>query len=139
MPKGGLKTRNTDQWTEARFRSFITSAIRNASTRWGPKYLCIKRAFVSHGKNPKTGRMCKLHKCAMCDELFPQSDMRADHINPVVDPTIGFVDWDTYIDRMFVEVEGFQALCQTCHHRKSQAERMQRRGVTLAKAKRKRR
>ena len=38
------KPRNGGSWTEARFNSFIVSALRKATQRWGPKNVCIKKA-----------------------------------------------------------------------------------------------
>lgn len=102
------------EWTKARFVSFVKSALRGA--RWGPKYVCIKNAFVENGINPKTGRQCKLHKCPQCDQLLPQGEMVADHITAVIGPE-GFTNWDNYIQRLFCEAEGFQALCRACHNR----------------------
>ena len=119
MPKE--KPHNSGQWTRARFAQFIKSALRGA--RWPPKFDAIKAAFVEHGINPNTGRKCKLHRCVACSNLVPQSSMKAEHINPVVCPHVGFVVWNTYIERLFVEVDGFQALCKECHDAKSAEER----------------
>jgi len=115
------KTRNTGAWTEARFRSFVVSQLRRA--RWGPKYLTIKNAYIKDGINPKTGRKCKFHLCSSCGGEFLAKEMRADHIMPVVDPAVGFTDWNEYIERMFPEVEGFQAICKGCHDLKTKEER----------------
>lgn len=124
MPKKTVpKTRNGEQWTEARFNSFIRSALRRA--QWPPRYQAIKNAYVKDGINPQTGRKCKLHKCIACNELFPQKDMQADHIEPVV-PIEGFTDWNTFIKRLFVEVEGFQAVCKKCHKEITDKEKAQR-------------
>ena len=60
------------EWTTARFRSFVMSALRGA--RWAPKYDVIGRAFSHKGLNPKTGRMCHLHRCESCQDLFAKSD-----------------------------------------------------------------
>lgn len=120
------KPYNNGQWTNARFRSFIVSAIRGASQKWQPKWDAINAVFVKKGKNPKTGRPCKLHRCCGCGELFPKGEMRADHVDPVVDPDIGFTTWDEFIERMFVEREGFQAICVGCHKIKSAEERTRR-------------
>ena len=86
----------------------------------------MRQAFLKEGINPETGRKCKLHMCSECLKLFPKNKMRADHIDPVVDPRRGFVDWNTYIERMFVEVEGFMALCEGCHDIKTKEERAER-------------
>ena len=85
--------------------------------RWRPKHDAIRRAFIGYGVNPKTGRKCKLHRCEKCGGQFPQNEMAADHKHPVVDPSVGFVDWNTYIARMYVESCGFDAICVGCHAR----------------------
>lgn len=118
------RTRNGGRWTEARYKGFIVSALRNASVRWGPKSDCIRAAYIRDGINPRTGRQCKLHECARCGGEFPKKDMRADHVSPVVDPVEGFQDWDTFIERLFVEQAGFQAVCVECHKEKTAAERL---------------
>ena len=118
MPKE--KPHNNGQWTSARFRGFIKSALRKA--QWPPKYQCIRDAYVEDGINPATGRKCKFHECASCGKLFMQKQMTADHIEPVVCPERGFVDWNTLIDRLYVEAGGFQALCADCHKAKTDKE-----------------
>lgn len=45
-----------------------------------------------------------------------------DHIDPVIDPKVGFVDWNTYIERRWVPAECYQALCRECHLEKSAKE-----------------
>lgn len=50
-----------------------------------------------------------------------------DHVLPVVDPVIGFVDWNTYIPRMYPMEDGFQPLCNTCHDVKTLSENKGRR------------
>jgi len=117
------RPRNGGEWSESRFRSFIYSALRRA--QWPPKFQCIRDAFVKHGINPETGRKCKLCRCSSCQNLFPQGKLRADHILPCVGPE-GFIDWNTFIARIYVEANGFQALCDACHHIKSQEERAAR-------------
>lgn len=116
------KPRNSGEWTEARFTSFIKSALRGA--RWPPRYECIKQARVGNG----------LYKCALCGTVGPPTlppeegkknrikNIAADHIDPVVDPNVGFVDWNTFIARLFVELQGWQALCYKCHKIKSAEE-----------------
>ena len=117
------KPYNSGQWTKARYRSFIMSALRRA--QWPVKYEAIRSAFVRDGVNPATGRKCKLHKCSACGELFPAKDMRADHIDPIV-PVTGFDNWDALIGRLFCEIGGFQAICVECHSIKTKAENAER-------------
>lgn len=124
MPKSE-KPLNGGKWTDARFNSFIRSALRSAHGRWGPKAEAKRNARVSRG----------VYRCADCDGLVPatlpalpgrkrrRNNAVVDHINPVVDPNVGFLDWNTYISRMFVEVEGYQVLCWACHEAKTKEER----------------
>lgn len=124
--KQSLKTRNGGEWTEARFKSFVTSALRAASRRWPPKYKALKEAFVDKMVNEKTGKMAMHYKCASCTKLFVATDVQVDHIEPVVDPKKGFAGWDVYIDRMFCEIKGLQVLCKVCHTVKTDQEKLER-------------
>ena len=114
------KPHNDGEWTQARFRSFVMSALRKA--RWPCKYKAIKGAYKGDGINPATGRKCKLHECEHCKELFPAKDVQADHIEPIV-PLTGFETWDQTIERLFCEIDGFQVLCKDCHKIKTDKER----------------
>ncbi len=119
------KPYNNGEWTEARMNSFIKSLLRAGSQRWGPRNLCLKLARTRRG----------WYRCAGCKQevtatLPPKpgnkkriKNIVADHIHPVIDPAVGFVDWNTAIKRMYVELDGFQALCHECHTIKTQEER----------------
>lgn len=113
------KTRCAGQWTESRFSGFIKSALRAASSRWAPKYLCLK--------NARTAR--NTYTCAVCEKSFGNKSIRVDHVEPVVDPVRGFRGWDEYIRRLFCELDGFQALCLECHAKKTLAEQIRRREI----------
>ena len=129
------KPYNNGQWTESRFRSFIISALRGASQRWGPKALCIKNARTKRG----------WYKCEGCNKEVPatkevtlkngkkkrKKNILADHIVPIVSVMHGFNGFDEWIERCFVELEGYQALCYDCHEAKSNEEK------AIAKARRK--
>lgn len=125
----GPKTRCGGVWTEARFNSFIKSALRGASRKWGPMQQCLKDARESRG----------MYRCAGCNTLGPPTirignkrykNAVADHIHPVIDPHVGFQGWDECVKRMFVEQEGFQCLCKECHDVKCAEEK------TIEKARR---
>lgn len=120
----GDKTRCNGQWTEARYRSFVKSALRSATVRWAPIQECKKQARVSRG----------LYECAECKQHVPPTvrdeakrqrtnNIFVDHISPIIDPETGFVSWDVTIERMFCEMENLALLCKSCHDTKSQAER----------------
>lgn len=127
------KTRCGGRWTEAKFKGFIVSALRAATRKWQPKNECIKNARVKRG----------VYKCEECLKEVPatlppeegktrrRKNIVADHIDPIVNPSVGFVDWNTWIDRAFVELDGYQALCLNCHAEKTRKEN------TIAKERRK--
>lgn len=120
------KKRNGGEWTEARFKSFVTSALRAASRRWPPKYKALKEAFAGRKVNVKTGKLAMHYTCAACKKLYVATDVQVDHIKPVVDPKKGFVSWDSFIDRMFCEIENLQVMCKPCHKIKTDQEKLER-------------
>jgi 5-methylcytosine-specific restriction endonuclease McrA len=121
-----MTKRNGGEWTEARFRSFVTSALRAASRRWPPKYKALKVAFVGRKVNTKTGKLAMHYKCANCCKHFVATDVQVDHIEPVVDPIKGFQTWDIFINRIFCEIENLQTLCKPCHKIKTDLEKQER-------------
>jgi 5-methylcytosine-specific restriction endonuclease McrA len=124
--KQSLKGRNGGEWTDARFRSFVTSALRAASRRWPPKYKALKEAFVGRKVNAKTGKLAMHYKCASCSKHFVAADVQVDHIEAVVDPAKGFQTWDIFINRIFCEIENLQTLCKPCHKVKTDQEKQER-------------
>ena len=120
------KKRNGGEWTDARFRSFVTSALRAASRRWPPKFKALKEAFVGRKTNKKTGKLAMHYKCAKCKKHFVATDVQVDHVLPVVDPKVGFVSWDLFIDRIFCEIENLQVMCKPCHKVKTEEEKLER-------------
>jgi hypothetical protein len=86
----------------------------------------LKAAFVGRTINKETGKLAQHYKCADCKGNFPAASVVVDHIDPVVDTMTGFVDWDTYIERMYCEADGLQVLCKPCHKEKTALERKER-------------
>lgn len=101
------------EWTQARFNSFIASALRGASRRWAPKTKCKRDARVARNT----------YQCAQCGNLVGNKECAVDHTEPVIDPEIGFTDWDDYIKRMFCELDGLKLLCHDCHNAKTASEK----------------
>lgn len=114
------KPHNGGQWTVARYKSFIKSALRQASMKWGPKNEALKEARLEKG----------WYRCAECGERVPATvkvvhptdgtykrvkNVHVDHIIPVIDPAVGFTTWDSVIERMFCEKEDLRVLCASCH------------------------
>lgn len=113
------------EWTEGRFRSFITSVIRGGFRRFPNKYNALKVALVGKETNPSSGRMANMYLCVSCEKKFPQTGVQVDHIDPVVSTT-GFLDWDTFITRLYCPIENLQVLCKPCHLDKTKTEKTKR-------------
>ena len=122
MSKRVERTVGSGTYTDAGFTSFIKSALRRASGRWKPRSEVFKKARVAKG----------VYRCSECEENVPVTvvndkgkrvkGFEIDHVVPVIDPHVGFVDWDTFIRRLFVEEEGFRGLCKDCHSKVTQAQ-----------------
>lgn len=127
-------TRCSERWTEARYNSFIKSAIRSMTSRWPVKYDALRAAQVGVKVNPKTGRNAMHYKCACCGEGFPVKEVQVDHKQPLI-PTDGSSqnDWNVIINRALVEVEGFQVLCKPCHRKKTNEENQERKDAKREK------
>ena len=113
-------------WTPSRKKAFITTLLRSGFSRWPPKYITLKAAFLDKQINPKTGRIASFYKCAICDASFIAKDVQVDHINPVVGYQ-GFTSWDDFIDRLFCESDNLRVLCKPCHKTITLSENSERR------------
>lgn len=111
------------EWTEGRIKSFIVSVLRAGSRRWPPKYETLNAAKTEKKTNARTGRMAQHYRCNACKQEFPAKEVQVDHKKPVIDPTVGFVDWNTFIERMFCGKDNLQVLCKSCHDTKTQKEK----------------
>ncbi len=100
---------------DIKFRYWLISTLRRASYRWEPRYRTLVEARVARGQ----------YKCNICDQIVGRKDINIDHIIPVVGPE-GYVDWNTYIKRMFCDRSGFQAICTKCHDIKTATEKTER-------------
>jgi 5-methylcytosine-specific restriction endonuclease McrA len=100
--------------------------LRAGVRKWEQFWDAKKEASVGRMVNQKTGRQAEHFRCAGCDGLFTSREIQVDHIDPVVEPAVGFVDWDTAIDRMFCEADNLQVLCTECHREKTNRERKER-------------
>lgn len=128
MATSKLKPYNSGQWTEARFHSFVKSALRSASQRWPPKYEVLNAAKRGKKINSKTGRLAEHYECNACREQFPAKEVQVNHITPVV-PVSGFDSWDGVVERMFCEKSGLEVLCIPCHKQVTKEENEQRKST----------
>ena len=119
----------TETIDEAKLQEFIIKSLRAASLKWEPKSQCMKNASTRRG----------FKRCNHCKQEVPVSlppkpgnkkrivNVFADHIKPVIDPLTGFVDYNTYVERLFVSLKGYQCLCKACHDAKTAEENAIRR------------
>lgn len=121
---GGPKTRCSGAWTEAKFTSFVKGNLRRTSQKWAPINQCLKAARTRRG----------FYECAGCKEEVPasvkvegsrrrQKNVHVDHIVPIIDPHVGWTNWDDCINRMFSELDNLQVLCGACHTVKTNEEK----------------
>ncbi len=116
---------NNNQWTTARYHSFIKGLLRAGMRRWGPKHTVRKAAWVKRGVYRCAGYKKRWHHAPA--SIKPKdkrvNNIFVDHIDPVISPHVGFVSWDVVIARMFCEVDNLQVLCKDCHDHKTKDEK----------------
>jgi len=106
---------------DSKFKSFIISLLRRGTFKYIPRREAKKKRRCIIGKY-KNGKDRYGYQCDCCHDKFMDKDTIMDHIDPVVDPKVGFVDWDTYITRMYPQEEGWQLLCSKCADEKTRKE-----------------
>ena len=62
------------------------------------------------------------YECALCKGLFRDSEIEIDHISPVIDPSVGYVDLETWTRRLLCDENNLQCLCKVCHSKKTSEE-----------------
>jgi 5-methylcytosine-specific restriction endonuclease McrA len=115
-----VKTRNSGTLSESAFWSFIRSALRQKSRWWKPVSDCkqkVKRPYKGPNKRQKFE-----YQCNYCKNWFPDKEVNVDHIIPAGTLTCAN-DLPGFVERLFVEVEGLQVLCTTCHNKKTKQEK----------------
>lgn len=95
---------------------FAIAALRRSSYRWIPRESARRLAKVDRNQ----------YKCKTCGGIFKRKDTKIDHINPVVPVETGWAGFDSFIERLFCQIEGFQILCCVCHKEKTKIEGDQR-------------
>lgn len=103
-------------------QAWLIKQLRQISISWKPKERCLNRARIGPGQ----------YQCEHCKAVFKERyQLKADHVDPVVDPHVGFVGIGTFAERLFVEAdEAWQALCAPCHQTKTNEENAIRRAAS---------
>jgi len=93
-------------------KDFIIRHLRLASYKWPDRTIAKNKARISRGQ----------YQCNICKEIFHYKEIQLDHIKPIIDPLTGWIDFNSFIKRLFCSAEGFQVLCRGCHAEKTQKE-----------------
>jgi len=118
--RGAELTRASHTLTESEFFGKIISAIRRLTMFWRPKndYMeSVRRPYTGPDKRTKWE-----YPCVHCKRWFKRTDVEADHIIEV-GRFRTFGDASGYLERSFVEKEGYQSLCKECHRKRSNEQR----------------
>jgi len=111
-------------WTEAFVLSRIRAVLRRLSMQM-PASRLVKLACRRKYTGPNRYQKFE-YECACCHEWFPEKHVQADHKEPAGSMKT-FDDIGPFVRRLlFCGVGGLQVLCDTCHNKKTQAERAER-------------
>jgi 5-methylcytosine-specific restriction endonuclease McrA len=100
---------------------YIINILRRGTTSWAGRNECLNRGRRQrpNGKTTKGKEKFLWERaCDSCGEwhLLKDADLEVDHIVEI-GPFKN--DWDDFIKRMYCGQENLQALCFTCHSRKT--------------------
>lgn len=98
-------------------QTWMIGVLRRASLRWLPINNTRKKARVSRGKYLCAGFKREPHVVAK--SVNKKNNVFVDHINPVGK----FIDWNTFIEKLFCGEENLQVLCLECHKKKTKQEK----------------
>ena len=113
------KNKAGNTWTEARWNSFIRSALRIAFIKYPVRYQVLndsKREYKGKDKRRKWE-----YQCAECKDWFKSTEIQVDHIKPCGTFKKGYME--QFIINLFCEQEDLQVLCKPCHKIKTQKEK----------------
>ena len=95
-----------------KLKAFLIPVLRRATYRYKERSNALRNARIDRG----------VYECALCKGRFKQKEIVLDHIIPIVDPKLGFTNWDDYINRMFCDASGYQVICKSCNEGKTALE-----------------
>lgn len=113
--------------------------MRKSKKEWNLKRLIVcalrKIFFYSPLRRQclQQAKMGDLYKCSVTKKKYPIDKVTVDHIDPVVDPKLGFVDWNTFIARLFCDVSNLQCISKVEHAKKTKEERQKRKSNVLVR------
>lgn len=109
-----------EQWTSARYWSFIRSGLRRMWSKYPPKYKALAEA--RRRKLHAKGNQKYEYECTSCRKFFAAKNVSVDHIQPA-GSLRDYADLPSFVSNLFCSVENLQVLCFRCHKEKTNAER----------------
>lgn len=107
--------------------SVIRSALRRAFSR-SPVVREVMQAvrrerdwFRKDGTKASKPRV--EYQCSCCKQWYMGKEISVDHCDSVIDNHVGFIDWNTFVDRLFCSKENLSVLCDFCHTIKTNKEK----------------
>ena len=113
-PKFNQNSALRGAWRRVFSRSPIVREVLQEVRREVPK-------FNKDGTRAK--RDSVQYKCYVCQEYHPSTEVQVDHIIPVVDPHIGFQNWEIYEKRLFCGKDNLGVICSADHKVKTDNEK----------------
>ena len=97
--------------------------------RYPPANRARNRTKETYYIKSKKGKDLKRVKftCEICGAKdLKSTQVELDHTIPIVSPVTGFIGWNEYISRMFVDEQDYKLLCIPCHLLKTSLEDAER-------------
>lgn len=113
-PKFNQQAALRGAWRRVFSRSPIVREVLQDARREVPKY---------NKDGTRSKKDSVQYNCYVCKEWVGSTGIQVDHIIPVVDPHIGFVNWEVYEKRLFCGKENLGCICETCHKAKTDNEK----------------
>jgi 5-methylcytosine-specific restriction endonuclease McrA len=119
----------------AKERNLIKGAIRRVFSRSELRRRIVDLTVMEGYSDPTRKRVKTWCLCPVCKVPTPKSYMQVDHIDPIIPLNRSFEEMslDEVVDRIWCEENNLQALCETCHDKKTKAENAERRKNRKAK------
>lgn len=106
--------------------SAIRGALRRTFSRSPVIRQMMQKVRREVPKFKKDGSLSKKNAvqylCNVCKQYVGSTLISVDHIVPVIDKE-GFLNWETFINRLFCDETNLQVICDQCHLLKTNQER----------------
>lgn len=87
----------------------------------------VRREIARYNKDGSRAKKDAVQYCCnVCGQWASSTKVAVDHISPVIDVQVGFVDWNEFVRRLFCDASNLQVICDPCHDSKTQIERIDR-------------